>query len=71
MAACMSADMENTDKVVILLNEADEMGLKVQHPDINQCKYQFRAIDEKTIVYGLGAIKGIGRPLIENIIEAR
>ena len=71
MAACMSADMENTDKVVILLNEADEMGLNVQHPDINQCQYQFRAIDEKTIVYGLGAIKGIGRPVIENIIEAR
>ncbi len=71
MAACMSADMENTDKVVILLNEADEMGLTVQHPDINLCQYQFRATDDKTIVYGLGAIKGIGRPVIENIIEAR
>ena len=71
MAACMSADMENTDKVVILLHEANEMGLSVQHPDINLCQYQFRAKDHKHIVYGLGAIKGIGRPVIENIIEAR
>lgn len=71
MAACMSADMENTDKVVILLNEASEMGLNVQHPDINLCQYRFRATDKKSIVYGLGAIKGIGRPVIENIIEAR
>ncbi len=71
MAACMSADMENTDKVVILLNEANEMKLAVQHPDINLCQYQFVATDDKHIVYGLGAIKGIGRPVIENIIEAR
>lgn len=71
MAACMSADMENTDKVVILLNEANEMGLTVQHPDINLCHYQFYAKDGQHIVYGLGAIKGIGRPVIESIIEAR
>jgi len=71
MAACMSADMENTDKVVILLNEANEMGLSVQHPDINLCQYDFRAKDDQHIVYGLGAIKGIGRPVIEAIICAR
>jgi len=71
MAACMSADMENTDKVVILLNEANQMKLTVQHPDINLCQYQFVATDDKHIVYGLGAIKGIGKPVIENIIEAR
>ena len=71
MAACMTADMENTDKVVILLHEAEQMQLAVQHPDINLCGHNFRAIDEHNIVYGLGAIKGIGRPVIENIIEAR
>ena len=71
MAACMSADMENTDKIVILLNEADEMNLEVRHPDINLCQYDFRAVDDKTIIYGLGAIKGIGRPVIESIIDAR
>ncbi|MEO0369352.1 MAG: DNA polymerase III subunit alpha, partial [Pseudomonadota bacterium] len=71
MAACMSADMENTDKVVILLNEAEQLDLVVEHPDINLCHYDFRAIDDKRIIYGLGAIKGIGRPVIEAIIEAR
>ncbi len=71
MAACMSADMENTDKVVTLLNEANKLDLRVQHPDINYCQYQFIALDDTTIVYGLGAIKGIGKPVIENIIEAR
>lgn len=71
MAACMSADMENTDKVVILLHEASEMKLKVQNPDINLCQYNFRAHDEHNIIYGLGAIKGIGRPVIESIIDAR
>ena len=71
MAACMSADMENTDKVVILLNEANEMGLRVQHPDINLCEYAFHATDDKSIIYGLGAIKGIGKPVIESIIDAR
>jgi len=71
MAACMSADMENTDKVVTLLNEASEMGLTVQHPDINLCQFEFRSTDATHIVYGLGAIKGIGRPVIESIIEAR
>ncbi|NNC99313.1 MAG: DNA polymerase III subunit alpha [Gammaproteobacteria bacterium] len=71
MAACMSADMENTDKVVILLNEASQMGLDVHHPDINLCQFDFRARDSANIIYGLGAIKGIGRPVIENIIEAR
>ncbi|MBT8115421.1 MAG: DNA polymerase III subunit alpha [Arenicella sp.] len=71
MAACMSADMEHTDKVVILLNEANEMDLQVHHPDINLCGFEFRARDEHNIIYGLGAIKGIGRPVIEGIIEAR
>ncbi len=71
MAACMSADMENTDKVVILLHEASEMKIKVQNPDINLCQYYFRAVDADNIVYGLGAIKGVGRPVIESIIDAR
>ena len=71
MAACLSADMENTDKVVILLNEANELGLKVQYPDINLCHYDFRARDETQIVYGLGAIKGIGKPVIDSIVEVR
>ena len=71
MAACMSADMENTDKVVVLLHEAAEMNLRVVHPDINRCHYNLSALADDQIVYGLGAIKGIGRPVIESILEAR
>jgi len=71
MASCMSSDMDQTDKVVILLNESEVMGLTVHHPDINRCDYYFVAPDEQNIIYGLGAIKGIGRPVIESIISAR
>ncbi len=71
MAACMSAEMEHTDKVVVFLNESAQLGLVVEHPDINRCEYHFKAHDDTHIVYGLGAIKGIGRPVIEAIITAR
>ncbi|MGH1538839.1 MAG: DNA polymerase III subunit alpha [Arenicella sp.] len=71
LASCMSADMDHTDKVVILLNEADNMGLTVLPPNINQCDYRFRALDTKRIVYGLGAVKGIGEAVIEHLIEVR
>lgn len=71
MAAVMSADMDNTDKVVILVDECNEMKLKVVPPDLNQCAYQFTVLDDNTVLYGLGAIKGVGEGAIENIIEER
>ncbi len=71
MAAAMSADMEHTDKVVTLINDARELGLSVEYPDVNRCFYNFRATTDSEILYGLGAIKGIGKSVIENIIEAR
>ncbi|NOZ52748.1 MAG: DNA polymerase III subunit alpha [Gammaproteobacteria bacterium] len=69
MAAVLSADMDNTDKVVFLIEECREMGLKVIPPDVNACEYQFAATDDNTILYGLGAIKGVGEGAIENIRE--
>ena len=71
MAAVMSADMDNTDKVVILVDECQEMKLKVVPPDVNACAYQFTVLDEGTVLYGLGAIKGVGEGAIENIINER
>ena len=71
LAACMSADMEHTDKVVILLNEAKKMRLEVLPPNINVCDYRFVALDTKRIVYGLGAVKGIGQAVVEHLIEVR
>ncbi|VAW86040.1 DNA polymerase III alpha subunit [hydrothermal vent metagenome] len=71
MSAVMSADMDNTDKVVILVDECHEMKLKVVPPDVNACAYQFTVLDEGTVLYGLGAIKGVGEGAIENIINER
>ncbi|MCB1570121.1 MAG: DNA polymerase III subunit alpha, partial [Xanthomonadales bacterium] len=78
MAAVLSADMDNTDKVVNLLGEARALGLEVLPPDINSSGYKFRALDpadrataSKTIRYGLGAIKGVGEGAIDNVVQAR
>ncbi|TWT17553.1 DNA polymerase III subunit alpha [Luteimonas marina] len=71
MAAVMSSDMDNTDKVVGFLDEAKAMGLTVLPPDANASNYMFEAIDARTIRYGLGAVKGVGRGACEAIIEAR
>lgn len=71
MAASLSADMENTDRIVRLLAECRELHINVQRPDINLCEYAFVPIAEDEILYGLGAIKGIGRGAIETIIDAR
>ena len=71
MAAVMSSDMDNTDKVVGFLNEAKAMGLTVLPPDVNASNYMFEAIDDRTIRYGIGAVKGVGRGACESIVEAR
>ncbi len=71
LASTLSADMEKTDKVVTLIAECRDMELTVQPPDINSSGYSFEASSEDTIVYGLGAIKGIGQAAIEEITRAR
>ena len=71
MAAVMTADMDNTEKVVGLVDECWRMGLKVLPPDINSGLYQFHVNGDGEIVYGIGAIKGVGEGPIEAIIEAR
>lgn len=71
MAAVLSADMDNTDKIVTLVNECQEMELDLLPPDINQSDFRFTVKDKQTILYGLGAIKGIGEAAIEEIIEQR
>ncbi|MEW8626372.1 MAG: DNA polymerase III subunit alpha [Candidatus Thiodiazotropha sp.] len=71
MAAVCSADMDNTDKVVPLIEECRRMKLKVEAPQVNLSHYKFTAIDEKTVVYGLGAIKGVGESAIESVIQER
>ncbi|TEA28188.1 DNA polymerase III subunit alpha [Candidatus Schmidhempelia bombi] len=71
MAAVMTADMDNTDKIVGLVDECLRMGLKINPPDINSGLYHFHVNDRGEIVYGIGAIKGVGEGPIEAIVEAR
>ncbi|SEG61299.1 DNA polymerase III subunit alpha [Vibrio hangzhouensis] len=71
MAAVMTADMDNTEKVVGLVDECFRMKLKVLPPDINAGLYRFNVNEEGAIVYGIGAIKGVGEGPIDAIIEAR
>ncbi|MGA0099200.1 MAG: DNA polymerase III subunit alpha [Steroidobacteraceae bacterium] len=71
MAAVLSADMDNTDKVVTLIDECANMGLKVLSPDVNVSSYRFCVEDEKGIRYGLGAVKGVGEGAVEALVEER
>jgi DNA polymerase-3 subunit alpha len=71
MAAVLSSDMDKTDKVVMLIDECTDMGLKVLPPDVNTSVYAFRVAGETSIRYGMGAIKGVGASAVEAIIEER
>lgn len=71
MAAVMSADMDNTDKVVTLIEDCHAQQLTVLSPDINQSDYRFSIANAHTIIYGLGALKGVGEAAIEGIIQER
>jgi len=71
MAAALSADMEHTDKIVTLIAECRDIGIDTLPPDVNRCDYPFVPVTEASILYGLGAIKGVGRSAIEAIVEAR
>ena len=71
MAAVLSSDMDNTDKVVNFMRECAQMNLQVLPPSINRSQYQFTVLNEHTIIYGLGAIKGVGESAIQCIVEQR
>ncbi|MFC0709268.1 DNA polymerase III subunit alpha [Azorhizophilus paspali] len=71
MAAVLSADMHNTDKVVTLIEECRSMKLRIVAPDVNNSEFMFIVDDEGRIVYGLGAIKGVGEGPVEAIVECR
>lgn len=71
MAAVLSSDMDNTDKITIFLQECKQMGITVLPPAINRCQYRFTVADSKTILYGLGAIKGIGEAAIIELVDKR
>jgi len=71
MAAVLSSDMDNTDKVVILIEECKQMKLTILPPTINVSAYRFTVNDANDIVYGLGAVKGVGQAAIEDMLLER
>ena len=71
MAAVLSSDMDNTDKVVGFIRECVTMKLAVLPPSIQSSDYGFTVVNDTTIRYGLGAIKGMGQAVIEALIEER
>ncbi|HTB29941.1 MAG TPA: DNA polymerase III subunit alpha [Steroidobacteraceae bacterium] len=71
MAAVLSSDMDKTDKVVTLIDEASSMKLTVQPPDVNESDYAFRVAGPASIRYGMGAIKGVGESAVQAIVDER
>lgn len=71
MAAVLTSEMQNTDSVVFLIDDCRSNQLEVVPPSINMSFYKFHASDEKTIVYGLGAIKGVGEQAMQSVIDSR
>jgi DNA polymerase-3 subunit alpha len=74
MAALLTSDKDNTDKVVRYIDEVKKMGIELSPPDVNDSYLEFSAItkNEKDIIlFGLGAIKGVGESAVLSIIETR
>ena len=71
MAATLSSEMDNTDKVGFFYQDTLQQGVRILPPDINSSGYRFAPTDGMTIAYGLGAIKGTGEAAIANIVESR
>ncbi|GAA6166504.1 DNA polymerase III subunit alpha [Sessilibacter corallicola] len=71
MAATMSSDMDKTDKVVTFIEASREMGCAPLPPDVNSGEFQFTVNEDDQIIYGLGAIKGLGEGPIDSIIKGR
>ena len=71
MAAVLTSEMQNTDSIVFLIDDCRNNGLEVLPPSVNMSIYQFHATDENTIVYGLGAIKGVGEAAMQSVIDSR
>jgi DNA polymerase-3 subunit alpha len=70
LAASMTLDMGNTDKLAEFRAEAERLGIRVDPPSINRSSVEFE-VDGNTIIYALAALKGVGRQAVETIIAAR
>ncbi|MDD5567818.1 MAG: DNA polymerase III subunit alpha [Candidatus Omnitrophica bacterium] len=71
MTALLTSERDNTDKIVEYVAESERMGLEVLPPDINESDALFKVVDDKTIRFGMLAIKNVGVGAVESIVEAR
>jgi DNA polymerase-3 subunit alpha len=71
MAATMTSEMDNSDRIVVLISECRRSGIRVLPPDVNEGHVEFRATPRGDIQYGLGAVKNVGRSAIKEITSAR
>ncbi|MDP3143421.1 MAG: DNA polymerase III subunit alpha [Candidatus Omnitrophota bacterium] len=71
MCALLTSERDNTDKIVEYVNEADNMGIEILPPDVSTSMAKFTVASDKSIRFGLLAVKNVGRSAIESIIQAR
>ncbi len=71
MAALLSSEIGDPDKVVQYINEARELGLEVLPPDVNESGFKFTVVESRRIRFGLGAVRNVGRGAIDSILAAR
>lgn len=71
MSAVMSSEMNNTNSIVSYIEECRQLGLTVRAPLVNESNYGFSVNEKDEIIYGMGAIKGVGENVLADIIESR
>lgn len=71
LASALSSDMDNVNRIIQLINECRRIRLQIASPNINNSQYYFYVDKNKSIVYGIGAIKGVGKNSIDAIIDSR
>jgi DNA polymerase-3 subunit alpha len=71
MAALLSSCIGDSDSVVKYINEARELSLEVLPPDVNESGFKFTVVAEKSMRFGLGAIRNVGRSALDSILAAR
>ncbi|MBQ0842459.1 MAG: DNA polymerase III subunit alpha, partial [Paraperlucidibaca sp.] len=71
MAAVLSSEMANTDKIVVFIEECRAMGLTIRPPSVNESAFRFVANDAGEVIYGLGAIRGVGEGPVASLLAAR
>jgi DNA polymerase-3 subunit alpha len=71
MAAVLTADLDNTDRLVVLKDELKRLGIVLEPPDVNRSVFAFTVAGPKRISYGLGALKGVGPGAVDAIVAER